>query len=245
MLWIVGDIHGCAREFDDLLRAIRFDPGRDVLWSAGDLVNTGPHTIETLRLWRDVGGRAVLGNHDIYAVLSRAGLRPRHEDRLDGLYAAPDGDALATLLSRQPVIVPIERPKGQPETWLVHAGLHPDWEHPRDAAPLLGGSPDNLARLQREEVTFATRVRCCAPDGTRDRHVGRPEDAPDGFRAWDDYYRGDALVVHGHWAMRGHYRDARTIGLDSGCVYGHRLTAWCAEEDRIEQVPARDPAGYK
>jgi len=42
MRWVVGDIHGCAREFDDLLRVIRFDAARDEVWCAGDLVNTGP-----------------------------------------------------------------------------------------------------------------------------------------------------------------------------------------------------------
>ena len=43
-------------------------------------------------------------------------------------------------------------------------------------------------------------------------------------------------IVHGHWARRGYYRGPRTLGLDSGCVYGGPLTAWCVEEDRIVQV---------
>jgi bis(5'-nucleosyl)-tetraphosphatase (symmetrical) len=46
-------------------------------------------------------------------------------------------------------------------------------------------------------------------------------------------------VIHGHWATRGHYRGERTIGLDSGCVYGGYLTAWCQDEDRIVQIPSR------
>ena len=53
------------------------------------------------------------------------------------------------------------------------------------------------------------------------------------------YYAGRALVLHGHWAMRGHHRTGRVIGLDSGCVYGGKLTAWCQEEDRIVQVSSR------
>jgi bis(5'-nucleosyl)-tetraphosphatase (symmetrical) len=52
------------------------------------------------------------------------------------------------------------------------------------------------------------------------------------------FYRGESLVVHGHWAMRGYYRDVRTMGLDSGCVYGGSLTAWCQDDDRIVQIPA-------
>jgi bis(5'-nucleosyl)-tetraphosphatase (symmetrical) len=44
--------------------------------------------------------------------------------------------------------------------------------------------------------------------------------------------------------MRGHYRGARTIGLDSACVYGGRLTAWCVDDDRVASVPCRVPRGY-
>ena len=45
--------------------------------------------------------------------------------------------------------------------------------------------------------------------------------------------------MHGHWASRGLYRSGRVIGLDSGCVYGGGLTAWCADEDRIVRVASR------
>ena len=59
------------------------------------------------------------------------------------------------------------------------------------------------------------------------------------FRGVQKTYDGRTLVVHGHWAMRGVYRGKATIGLDSGCVYGGRLTAWCQEEDRTIDVPGR------
>src|SRR5258706_2856128 len=98
MRWVVGDIHGCAREFGDLLDEIRFDPARDELWSVGDLVNTGPDSLDALRIWRDVGARAVVGNHDIYALLARAGRVARRPDRLDGLFAPTDGHGLLTRL---------------------------------------------------------------------------------------------------------------------------------------------------
>jgi len=102
MRWVVGDIHGCAREFEDLLEAIRFDAGRDELWSVGDLVNTGPDSLDVLRLWRDAGGRAVVGNHDIYALLVRSGRAPRRTDRLERVLAAPDADELLSRLRASP-----------------------------------------------------------------------------------------------------------------------------------------------
>ena len=226
VIWVVGDVHGCVRAFERVVREIRLDPGRDALWSAGDLVNTGPHSLETLRLWRDLGGRAVLGNHDIYALRAFAGAVPRHDDRLDGLFAAPDAGELLAHLRAQPLFVRLG-----PEVVLVHAGLHPRWDDPEKLLTTTG--PHDDAWLAREETTFATRVRCCTEDGTRTKHVGPPAECPPPFRAWDAFYRGNDLVVHGHWAWRGYHRSGRVLGLDSGCVYGGELTAWCVEEDRV------------
>ena len=69
MRWFIGDLQGCAREFDDLLRKIRFDPQVDEVWCVGDLVNRGPDSLAAVRLWRDIGGHGVVGNHDVYALL--------------------------------------------------------------------------------------------------------------------------------------------------------------------------------
>ena len=46
MRWVVGDVHGCVRELERLLRQIRYDEGRDELWSIGDLLNKGPDSFD-------------------------------------------------------------------------------------------------------------------------------------------------------------------------------------------------------
>ncbi len=46
-------------------------------------------------------------------------------------------------------------------------------------------------------------------------------------------------MVFGHWARGGLQVVGRVRGLDTGCVYGQKLTAWIAEEDRVVQVKAR------
>jgi bis(5'-nucleosyl)-tetraphosphatase (symmetrical) len=239
MRWFVGDIQGCAHEFDRLLKEIRFDPTRDELWCVGDLVNRGPDSLATLRLWRDVGGKGVLGNHDIYALLARSGRWPRKHDTLAALFAAPDADALLARLRALPPLARLHAPGGAvPEVWAVHAGLHPQWKDLAAVAAALDAAPHDDAWLERPEVSFVTRVRCCTPSGERSKHDRAPEDCPPPYRPWDAYYRGPALAVHGHWAWRGHYRGKHTLGLDSACVYGERLTAWCQEEDRVVQVRA-------
>jgi bis(5'-nucleosyl)-tetraphosphatase (symmetrical) len=244
MRWVVGDIHGCARELNDLLGAIRFDAARDEVWCAGDLVNTGPDSLEVLRLWSDIGGRSVLGNHDIYALLARSGAVERRSDRLQALFDAKDGEALLAKLRACPPMQHFSRDEAPQGVWLVHAGVHPKWNRLAAIETRLQAQPHDDDWLRSPELTFMTRVRCCDGFGERARFTGRPQDAPPPFKAWDDFYTGADLVVHGHWAMRGFYRNDRTMGLDAACVYGGRLTAWCMDDERIESVPCRVARGY-
>ena len=90
--WVIGDLQGCAEPFERLLNEIRFDRERDELWCVGDVVNRGPDSAAAVRLWRDVGARGVLGNHDVYAVLAGSGAWQRKRDTLDDLFSAPDRD---------------------------------------------------------------------------------------------------------------------------------------------------------
>lgn len=237
MRWVVGDVHGCARELDDLLRAVRFDAARDTLWSIGDLVNTGPDSPAVLRLWRDLGARGVIGNHDVYALLSISGRWPRKEDGLQSLHDDPEREALLDPLRRLPLLAHLPAEGGGPQAWLVHAGLHPGWSDLGAVAARTAGPPWDDDRLEDDDLHFATRVRCCTPQGERVKFTGPPEECPEGTRPWDAFYRGETLLVHGHWAARGAFRAGRVLGLDSGCVYGGRLTAWCPEEDRTVSVP--------
>lgn len=242
--WLVGDVQGCARELDALLELVRFDPARDELWCLGDLINRGPDSLATLRLWRDVNGRGVIGNHEVYALCAASGRWPRKRDSLHDLMLADDRDDLFARLRRLPVLAKLPA-AGAPagDVWIVHAGLHPCWTDLDALAARLDVAAHDDDWLESDEVSFMTRVRCCTVDGQRSRFDARPEDCPPPFHPWDSLYRGELLVVHGHWAWRGHYRGSRTLGLDSGCVYGGPLTAWCLEEDRVVQVkPGGSPS---
>lgn len=238
MRWLVGDIQGCVREFDTLLREIRFDPARDELWCLGDLVNRGPDSLAVVRTWRDIGGRGLIGNHEVHALLAYSGRKPKNLPDLAPLFAAPDADDLLAMLRVLPVLVHLPSAGDGPDVWAVHAGLDPRWADLHGKAAELNTGPHDDDRLLRDDVAFAVHVRCCTADGERCRYSGRPEGCPPPFVPWDSLYTGDTTVVHGHWAMRGYYRGPRTIGLDSGCVYGGSLTAWCQDEDRIVQIPS-------
>ena len=235
MRWLVGDLQGCARQLDALLREVHFDPAHDELWCLGDLINRGPDSLATVRLWRDVGGKGVIGNHEVYALCARSGRWPRKQDTLQALYDADDGPVLLDMLRALPMMVFLPG-DGGPAAWAVHGGLHPKWEDLHAVAARVESRPHDDDWLLSDEVSFATRVRCCTAEGERSRYHEAPEGCPKPYRPWDEFYDGDPLVVHGHWAWRGYYRGPKTIGLDSACVHTGVLTAWCQQEDRIVQV---------
>ena len=240
MRWIVGDIQGCFGEFDELLEEINFDPARDELWCLGDLINRGPDSLAVLRLWRSVGGRGILGNHEINALLAFSGIRPKRLKSLEQLFRASDAAELLDQLRDLPILVYLPSAGDGSDCWIIHAGLRPSWSLP-GIARAINQPPHNDAWLQSEDVSFATSVRCCSEEGRMCAHKGVPGACPPPCLPWDSFYLGEPLVVHGHWAARGYYRGTRSMGLDSGCVYGGWLTAWCQEEDRIVQVKSRQP----
>lgn len=57
-------------------------------------------------------------------------------------------------------------------------------------------------------------------------------------KPWFEQIKWNKTVVFGHWAKMGFVNRPGFIGLDSGCVYGRKLTAWCPEEDKFYEVPA-------
>lgn len=205
MRWVVGDVQGCARELEALLEEIRFDASRDELVSVGDLVNKGPDSLAVLRLWRGLGGRAVLGNHDVYALCAHSGRLPRRpSDTLQALFDAPDAQELLDALRASPVLLRLD--DAGAGTWVVHAGLHPHWTDLEATAARLDSARHDDAWLQSPEVSYAMRVRCCTAQGEMSDHDGPPGECPPPYRPWDAFYRGEARIVHGHWAWRGQDR---------------------------------------
>src|SRR5262245_58558672 len=71
----IGDVQGCRAELEALLARLRFDPAADELFSVGDLVNRGPDSLGALRLAKELGVKAVLGNHDVHLLQRAAELR--------------------------------------------------------------------------------------------------------------------------------------------------------------------------
>jgi bis(5'-nucleosyl)-tetraphosphatase (symmetrical) len=224
----IGDIHGCRVELERLLELVNFDPAADELHPVGDLVNRGPDSLGCLRLLRDLKAGGVLGNHDLHLLKRHAGqIKPAPGDTLEPLLKAPDVDELCLWLSKKPFALDFK------DLLLIHAGVNPEWTDP--ARLLRGEDPLNPS----ENARFAASVRHCTEDGSMvDRKQAQGTDA----MPWHAFFKPENIagrsVVFGHWAAQGLWLKPHLRGLDSGCVWGKKLTAWIAEEDRVLQVPA-------
>lgn len=253
-VYAIGDLQGCLDPLRRLLDRIGFDPARDRLWFCGDIVNRGPASLATLRFVHALGELAVvvLGNHDLHLLATAwGGSRPRKKrDTLDEILAAPDRDELLEWLRRRPLL---HHDPALGFT-MVHAGLPPQWDldAARAAAAelqaVLGGDrfvaflrqmygdlPDRwsaglrgMDRL-RFIVNAFTRMRYLRPDGSLDfQQKGPPHRADPDLVPWFRYpgRRSAGLnMVFGHWSMLGDVAHDGAFGLDTGCVWGGRLTA--------------------
>lgn len=259
--YALGDIQGCFDEMQRLLETLAFDPSRDCLWLVGDLVNRGPQSLEVLRFVRSLGDRAVtvLGNHDLHLLVVAAGVRKAHpEDTLDAILRAPDRDELLDWLRRQRLM------HSAGGYAMVHAGLLPQWsavkamalagevesalrgaDHGEFLNRMYGNAPvawdDGLRGYDRLRVIVnaMTRLRLCTDSGVMEfSHKTGLDGAPAGYLPWFDVparASRETPVVFGHWAALGLMLRADLLGLDSGCVWGRRLTAVRLDDRRVFQ----------
>lgn len=267
MVYLLGDIQGCADALSRLLAEICFSPSRDRLVVLGDLVNRGPQSLITLRRLMSLGEAAqcLLGNHDLHLLAVAHGVRPQHRsDTLADVLAAPDRAALLDWLRARPLAL-------QESGWTcVHAGLPPQWTCRQAlalatevSAMLRGdGLVDFLQRMYGNEparwsdglqgaerwrfaINALTRMRFCTDDGTLDLHTkDGAEASPPGFRPWFEVPGRQSAgepIAFGHWSTLGLVMRPDLMSLDSGCVWGGSLSAVRVDGGRQELTQVRCP----
>lgn len=259
-VYAIGDIQGCFHELQLLLTQLRFDPSQDRLWFAGDLVNRGPRSLETLRFVRNLGPAAlsVLGNHDLHLLAVAHQASPlKSKDTLQPILDAPDRDGLLDWLRHRPLL---HHDSALGYT-LVHAGLPPQWDLAlaqrcaREVETQLRGADyaDYFGHMYGDEPSLwseslsgwerlrfitncLTRLRYCDKEGRLAlAHKGAPGSQPPGLLPWFEHRHRRSRVqkiLFGHWSTLGERNDAGIYPLDSGCLWGGKLTAL-----RLDRTP--------
>lgn len=267
--YAIGDVQGCHDQLRRLLERIDFDPGRDRLWFVGDLVNRGPQSAAVVRFVKSLGERAVtvLGNHDLALLAVAAGMqKPHASDTFGDILAAPDREELLDWLRRRKMM------HAGDGYAMVHAGLLPQWTIAqalalaREVEDALG-DPDYLSLLRRMYgnepahwhdnltgvdrlrviVNAMTRMRLVSTDGAMEfSHKTGLQNLPAGHLPWYEVpgrASRDTPVIFGHWASLGLVLRPDVIALDTGCVWGRRLSAMRLEDRRISDCGCAELAG--
>jgi protein phosphatase len=221
---LIGDVHGCCDELESLLRVLgyqqqmndsspggtwRHPEGRTAVF-VGDILDRGPRILDTFRLVRSMvaagSGLAVQGNHELKVY--RHFKAPKPEPRPSIMQTLREIEDQAPDSQRETIRDLVEFIENLPHHLVLdegrlvaaHAGLREDL-HGRDS--------------------FLVRNQALFGDAN-----ARFDDEPDAARLeWVQHYRGRALVVYGHTPVLESTIINRTINIDTGCVFGGRLTA--------------------
>jgi bis(5'-nucleosyl)-tetraphosphatase (symmetrical) len=252
-IYAIGDIQGCYDELQRLLELIRYDPAKDKLWFAGDLVNRGPKSLHVMRFIKSLGKGAVcvLGNHDLHLLaLSQGNMSHQKHGNLMEILNAPDRDELIDWLRHRPLMYHHSKRAYS----LIHAGLPPQWDLDTALAcarelestlrgpefhdfchNMYGNKPDkwqkNLSGMDRLRfiTNCFTRLRYCTTDGCLSMHdKGPPEQHLNASLPWyaiAERKTRDDRILFGHWSTLGYRQIGNVWSLDSGCFWGGRLTA--------------------
>ena len=266
--YAIGDIQGCYQSFQKLLNKIQFDPKADQLWLVGDLINRGLHSLETLRFIyaHQDSIHCVLGNHDLHFLAVESGVKkPSRKDKFKELLNADDRPELVAWLKTQPLV----HFDPKLDFAMVHAGIPPQWslldalnfgEEVSDRIQskkalkyfdaMYGNTPtkwsSDLTGKKRLRVitNYLTRMRYCKASGALDLKVTSPVgQQPAKLIPWFNLPREPlgCDLVFGHWAsLEGKCPVPGFFALDTGCVWGGRLTALRLEDRTLISVKSAE-----
>ena len=229
---IIGDVHGCFDELVELLKELGYEistqpdgetvveppQGRKAIF-VGDFVDRGPKVAEVLHLIMGMqktgAALCVPGNHDVKLVRAFQGrnVNPTH--------------GLAESLSQ------LEEESAEFKTQITEFLNGLVSHYVLDSGKLVVAHAGMKAELQGRA---SGRVREFALYGET---TGETDEFDLPIRInWADEYRGNAMVVYGHTPIAEPQWVNRTINIDTGCVFGGKLTALRYPEKEIVSVPA-------
>jgi len=228
---IIGDVHGCFDELNDLLAELGYTlaeqdgqfelsapEGRRLVF-VGDLVDRGPANPKVLRLVQQLvaSGKAfcVPGNHDVRLIKA---LRGRDIALTYGL-----SETLEQLAQETPEF------KRSVADFLQSLTSHYVFDDGKLVVAHAGLKESMQGR-------GSAKVRDVAVHGEK---TGETDQFGDIRYVWAADYRGKALVVYGHTPVAEPVWLNNTVNVDTGCVFGGRLTALRYPERETVSVPAR------
>jgi predicted phosphodiesterase len=220
---IVGDIHGCYDELVELCDRFKISFSKDRVILLGDLVHKGPSSAKVISFMMENQIESVMGNHDDFFLKAlKNEVEPYQEyfEILSNLsFKKPE---LINWLSNRPLFL------NEKKFLIVHAGIDPD-----------GFALQFLNREILLNIRYwdAINNKMVITDG----HSGIKND----YIPWYECLKLEKFqnkkIFYGHWAKKEVqiHGNGKIIGLDTGCCYGGKLTAYILEEERLIQIKSK------
>ncbi|QTD41233.1 bis(5'-nucleosyl)-tetraphosphatase PrpE [Sporosarcina sp. Te-1] len=232
---VIGDVHGCFAELIELIGLLGYTfenglpvhPEKRQLAFVGDAMDRGPDSLQTLKLLFSMQDAGLLlyapGNHcnKFYRYAKGNQVQQTHglESTVAELDVLPKQERERFLTRYRlfyeslPPYVSLEN--GQ--LLIAHAGIREQ----------MIGAP--LSKSIRTFVRYGDISGKTLPDG-------RPE-----RRDWARHYNGNPFIIYGHTPVREARFIKNTVNIDTGCVFGGKLSALRYPEMEIVSVPSRQP----
>jgi bis(5'-nucleosyl)-tetraphosphatase (symmetrical) len=263
--YVIGDVHGCFKQFISLLRKISYDNKKDKIILTGDLVNRGPESLAVLNYcMADNKITTVLGNHDLYLLYLMSINQGKGE--LKKVVDAENNKQIFEWLITRPLLIQISDQSTENKFIITHAGVPEIWplEKAQDLAEEVSlALTDNASKILKamwgddpnswnESLSGNDRYRIVINYLTRMRFLGNAASldlentstkASEGCKPWfhyeaDSYKKMKQYYVFGHWAsLNGQTNNPHFIGLDTGCVWEGKLTA--LRIDDLEKISVK------
>lgn len=260
--YVVGDIQGCYSGLIALLDKANFNPNMDKLWAVGDLIARGPESLKTLVYLHGLGDSfdCVLGNHDLHFLAIHSGLKlAKKNDELTSLLESKEVDVFAQWLRTKSLAKRINKNilichAGLYPQWSFEQAESFSDEvstqlagknYQQLLASMYGPEPkywdpslQNYDRL-RFIINVFTRMRFITTQGELEFETkSSPCLASKNLLPWftieNPNITKKQLVLFGHWAMlMGKTNSTQFIGLDTGYVWGNKMTLYCVEQGKL------------
>ncbi len=262
--YVIGDVQGCYSELQALVKKIKFNPNKDKIIFAGDLVNRGHQSLEVMEFcMRHKGSiKAVLGNHDFYLLYLI-----EHQKKNKSLKKVLDSKNIQkyhSWLKKLPLLLEIKIKETKETFWISHAGIPYIWDirmakklskeiqtgMKDDSFKILkniwGDTPkiwnSDLKGYKRSRIiiNYFTRMRFLGKDGSlklKAKKNKTDEIHVPWFNQTIKNLKENQYIIFGHWAaLEGKTKLTNIIGVDTGCVWGNKLTAIRLEDRKLFQV---------
>ena len=262
--YVIGDVQGCYSELQALVKKIKFNPNKDKIIFAGDLVNRGHQSLEVMDFcMRHKGSiKAVLGNHDFYLLYLI-----EHQKKNKSLKKVLDSKNIQkyhSWLKKLPLLLEIKIKETKETFWISHAGIPYIWDirmAKKLSKEIQTGMKDDSFKIlkniwgdtpkiwnsdlkgykrSRTIINYFTRMRFLGKDGSL-KLKAKKNKADEIHVPWFNQtiknLKENQYIIFGHWAaLEGKTKLTNIIGVDTGCVWGNKLTAIRLEDRKLFQV---------